>query len=437
MTSDKKVISESFCLFFTKIGKQLQESANFIGSKVWAWTTYRLSKYCDSRFNFQTVKVVEVLKILKNLKRTSAAGYDNIPPSIVKDSAEELSKPLTYVINRCLKTSTLPQTEKIAKVTPVYKSVAHSSLDNYRPISVLTVFSKVYEKVAHHQLYNYLEDHRLLSPCQSGFRKRSSTNHAVTYLHDKIRKNMDQGRYTGAVYIDLKKAFDTVDHGCLLSKLQLYGIHDVELNWFANYLFNRKQFVNYDNTHSAKLTTTCGVPQGSILGPLLFILLINDMDQEVKQCELVLYADDTVLFTSHHTITIVENNLNKDLQSLGRWLQDNNLVINLKPGKTEFVMYGTHKKLSSVDSIKVEINNVPVSHATKYEYLGVTMDNHLTLTDHHNKMYKRVSARLKLMKRIRHNISPMVASTIYKTMIRPIMFYCNNIFLNMSLSQNQ
>ena len=117
--------------------------ANFIGSKVWAWNTCRLSKYCYSRFNFQTVKVVEVLKILKNLKRTSAAGYDNIPPSIVKDSAEELSKPLTYLINRCLKTSTFPQTEKIAKVTPVYKSGAHSSLDNYRPISVLTVFSKV------------------------------------------------------------------------------------------------------------------------------------------------------------------------------------------------------------------------------------------------------------------------------------------------------
>ncbi len=162
---------------------------------------------------------------------------------MIKDGAEELAGSLTYLINSCLEQSVFPDTEKYAKIIPVYKSGKRSSMDNYRPISILPVLSKVFEKVVQKQLYEYLEKNSLLFPNQFAFRKHRSTQHPVTLLSDHIRGHMDKGELTGAVYIDLRKAFDMIDHGRLLSKLPCYGIRGRELIWLENYLFGRKQFV--------------------------------------------------------------------------------------------------------------------------------------------------------------------------------------------------
>jgi retron-type reverse transcriptase len=174
-------------------------------------------------------------------------------------------------------------------------------LDNYRPISILPVLSKVFERVVHRQLYAYLEENNLLSKNQFGFRTKSSTQHAVTKFSDSIRQNMDKGLMTGAIFIDLRKAFDTVDHARLLSKLTIYGIRNDELMWFEDYLFNRTQFVAFEGVESSVQPISCGVPQGSILGPLLFVLLVNDIDIHLKRCEIILYADDTVIYHADRT----------------------------------------------------------------------------------------------------------------------------------------
>ena len=181
-----------------------------------------------------------------------------------------------------------------------YKSEERSLLDNYRPISILPVLSKVFERVIHRQLYAYLEQNDLLSKNQFGFRTKSSTQHAVTKLLDPIRQNMDKGLMTGAVFVDLRKAFDTVDHARLLSKLTIYGIRNEELLWFEDYLF-RTQFVAFDGIESLVQPISRGVPQGLILGPLLFVLLINDIDIHLKYCEIILYADDTVIYYADKT----------------------------------------------------------------------------------------------------------------------------------------
>ena len=204
----------------------------------------------------------------------------------------------------------------MANVTPVFKSGDRSVMDNYRPISVLPVLAKIIKRVVHRQLSDYLEENCLLSPNQFGFRKGRSTHHAVTYFSDHIRNCMDKGKYCGTVFIALNKAFDTVDHGRLLSKLPFYGIKDKELTWFEDYLFGKRQCVIYDGTCSESQPVVCGVPQGSILGPMLFILLINDIDHQLNRCKILLYADNTVVFTSSKNQETIEENLNSDLSNL-------------------------------------------------------------------------------------------------------------------------
>ena len=159
---------------------------------------------------------------------------------------------------------------------------------------------------------------------------------------------MDRGEYTGAVYVDLKKAFDTVNHATILSKLPVYGINDKELSWFIDYLFNRKHFVGFNTTCSKYQEITCGVPQGSILGPLLFLLLMNDIEHVITSCEVLLYADDMVIFFASKNVSLIESTLTKDLQQISDWLIKNQLIINLKARKTEAVLFGTTQKLKKI-----------------------------------------------------------------------------------------
>ena len=252
-TSDKNTIVSGFNTYFTNVGKTLQASLVTLGNTIWQNHEHaNLSKKINPKevqFFFVKVSVLDLLKILRKLKGSKAGGYDNIPRSMIKDCAEEITAPLAYLINSCLEESVFPRAEKCAKITPVFKSGNRSSMDNYRPISVLPVLSKVFERVVYNQLYKYLEKNSLLSENQFAFRRNRSTQHPVTYLSDYIRKHMDQGELTGAVFIDLRKAFDIIDHGRLLSKLPCYGINGRELTWFENYLFKREQFVSY-NSHT-------------------------------------------------------------------------------------------------------------------------------------------------------------------------------------------
>ena len=197
-----------------------------------------------------------------------------------------------------------------------------------RPISALPVVSKVLERLIHKQLASYYDDHNLLCKSQSGFRRMHSTETAVTYFADEILMNMDKGLVTGSVFIDLAKAFDTVDHDILLSKLEYYGVCDESLPWFKNYFTGRKQFVHIDPQSSEELAMTSGVPQGSILGPLLFIVYINDLPRCVKHCSVNMYADDTVLYLAGPTVHNLIFYINQDSE----WLEDD-LVLNVHISK--------------------------------------------------------------------------------------------------------
>ena len=319
-----------------------------------------MSTKTDQKFIFKAVSRHEVEQQLKSVKRNKATGLDDLPPGLIKDSAELISAPLAHLINLSLKTSIFPTDWKAAKVIPTHKSGAHSNPDNYRPISVLPVISKIIEKIIHRQLITFLDKNHLLTKFQFGFRPKLSTEYAATILLDSIRDNVYKGRLVGAVFVDLSKAFDTVSHAMLLDKLPLYGVEGKELEWFKDYLFFRKAKVAYNGCFSQENALLTGVPQGSILGPLLFLVLFNDVVDVIEHSSILKYADDTVLYVADKDIQSIKAKLSKDMDCLADWLKSNELVLNLKKGKTESLLFGTSQRIAK----QTEPFEIKLSHQT-------------------------------------------------------------------------
>ena len=277
----------------------------------------------NSIFKFSQVSVPEVKKHLKQLKRKKAEGIDEIPNCILRDCAHELAPPIAHIINLSLKSAQIPEDLKTAKITPIFKDGEKSKYTNYRPISVLPTISKILERCVYNQFIRHLESHNLLSSQQYGFRKKRCTKIATVLFLDEIYKAMDRGNLTGTLFVDLSKAFDTVSHSSILDKFPAYGISGNEKAWFTDYLFHRKMRVNYKGTLSTPLQIHCGVPQDSVLGPLLFLLHFNELPSLLKSCKMIMYADDTVLYYSHKDMKEIEKVLSQDLCTVSKWLHKN------------------------------------------------------------------------------------------------------------------
>ena len=304
LTKNKSEITNGFCNSFSTVANKIKTKASPLMNCVWRYQTV-VKKRPAVNFSFSQVTVQDINK---------ATGLDNIPPSYLKDMADVISQPLTHVINLSFYTSVIPNDFKIGKIRPIYKSESTNNVDNYRPITILSTPSKILEKCVHAQLMSYLEKNDLLTNSQFGFHGNRSTESAVTFFTDHIRKKMDKGEYTGAVYIDLSKAFDTISHASIPTKLPEFGIDDTPKEWITNYLFNRTKRVVYDGILSDAEPVFCGVPQGSILGSLLFLLHFNGSTKTIKRCKIVKYAED---FISHKNIGVTGLALSRE-RSLAR-----------------------------------------------------------------------------------------------------------------------
>ena len=273
----------------------------------------------DKQFSLRTTSNAVVLKLLDDIEPSKAVGLDDINGQFLKDGAVILAEPIRDLFNLSIKLSTFPADCKLAKLKPLYKKGSKLEPKNYRPISLLPLISKIFEKIIHAQTQLFLDENNILYKFQSGFRVNHSTDTSLSYLNNKIMNGFENKSYTGMILIDLQKAFDTIDHEIFLNKIKCLGFADSSISWYKSYLKSRYFKINIDNSYSEKEQLLCGVPQGSILGPLMFLIYINDMAQSVD-CDLYLFADDACIVYTGKDIKTIETNLNKNFNSLCDWL---------------------------------------------------------------------------------------------------------------------
>ena len=339
------------------------------------------------------------MKLLSKLNVTKATGCDNISARFLKDASNVIVNPLTYIVNLSIKTGIVPDDFKTARVVPLFKKGDCNLESNYRPVSILPVISKLFERIVFDQFNNYLVKKDLIYKYQSGFRPSFSTDTALTYFTDRVRFNIDNGLYTGVILLDLRKAFDTVNHSILLKKLESIGVDDNAVKWFCSYLIDRKQFVDVSGTYSSCDPIVCGVPQGSILGPLLFSIYVNDMVSATSASELFLYADDSMVVVSSDSIQVVERTLSLEIEQIKLWLDSNKLSLHL--GKTESIVFASKSKLKKVAKLKITCNGTEIESKDKVKYLGVVIDQDLSGTSLGNNIIKKVNSCLKFLYRKR------------------------------------
>ena len=321
---------------------------------------------------------------------------------------------------------------KFAKVKPLFKKGSRLDASNYRPVSILPIVSKILERAVYNQVVGYLDKNNLMYENQSGFRKAYSTDTCLINLTDQIKLDMSKGLYVGMVLIDLQKAFDTVDHEILCKKLKSMGINSTE--WFQSYLGGRNQVVEANDTLSEPGIVNCGVPQGSILGPLLFLCYINDMPISLK-CKLLLYADDSALLISGKEPNIIAEELSNELSSCRNWLIDNKLSLHL--GKTEAILFGTRYNLNKVNSFEVICNNEVIQNVKNVKYLGIQLDEDLAGESIVKEIAKKINSRLRFLYRYKDYLTTESRKTLCTALIQCHFDYsCSSWFpgINKGLS---
>ena len=288
---------------------------------------------------------------------------------------QDISIQLADLFNLSFSSGSFPSILKTAKVVPVFKKGSKSDCCNYRPISLLYNVGKILEKLMYKRVYNFLTENNIIYDLQFGFRQKFSASHALINLTENIRQALDEGYIGCGIFVGLPKAFETVDHEILLSKLDYYGIRGISNNWVKSYLSNRKQFVSINGYDSGLAQINCGVPQGSVLGPLLFLLYINDLNQAIKFCKVHHFADDTNLLYLAKSIKKLNKLVKYDLKNLLCWLSANKISLNVK--KTELVVFKSKRKQFDGD-IKLKLIRKRLFPTDSVKYLGVKIDGNLS-----------------------------------------------------------
>ena len=333
---------------------------------------------------------------------------------------------MTHLVNSSINKGIFPDELKIPKVIPIFKSGNKESIENYRPISILSVFTKVFEKIMYKHLINFVDKNEIIYKYQFGFRRQHSTNHAVITLVEKNTNALDKGKVVVGCFLDLNKAFDTANHRILISKLRKYGIKGHTLQWFERYLKNRKPFVQIKNFKSQIKSPTCGVPQGSILSPLLFILYINDLTNVSDVLFPILFADDTSVYIEADKESDLIKTLNEELAKLNIWLNANKLTINI--AKSHYMVFHRGRRKSNICS--PILNNVSLERVQCTKFLGIIIDDGLKWTNHISYIKNKIAKGFGIILRARNFFNKKTLLNLYHAFIFLYLIYCVEIWGN-------
>ena len=416
---DPNVISNGFNNFFVNVGPTL--ASNIITDGI----SHRnfITESLQTSFFVEPTNTNEIKAVISKLK-DGAPGRDGILPKHLKCISESIAYPLSKIANLSFEQGVFPTELKIAIVSPLYKAKDPMFFNNYRPISLLSVFPKILERLMYNRLLKFIDKNNLLNEFQFGFRNNHSTFMALIVLVENLVTALDNGNCAVGLFLDFQKAFDTVDHCILLDKLSLYGVRGIAHDWFCSYLSNRSQSVNYNDNESDLKTIKCGVPQGSMLGPLLFLIYINDLPSVFKYFMPILFTDDTNLFCTGPNLHDIVCQINQEIKIIYSWVKANKLSLNID--KTNFMLF-TPKRFSRVMDVLL-IDGKRIMEVNETKFLGVIIDNKLNWKPHIRYVGTKVAKGIGIILKARKVFNHETLSTLYYTFVYPYLNYCIHVW---------
>ena len=418
---DDKLIAEEFAKHFSGVGPKY---ANQIPTSKTDINQYlkQIKPNSKTMYILPTTST-EIEKIISKLPNKKSSGQDNLSNILLKQLKGSLKHPFELIFNNSINNGVFPHDMKHADVTPLYKAKEHYLVTNYRPISLLVTISKVLEKIIYSRTYKFLVETEQLYTGQYGFRSGHSCQNAITELIGNIQKNLEENKHSIGVFIDLSKAFDTLDHKLLLQKLEIYGIRGIVLSWFQSYLENRKirvkvQSATGQSIYSEQHGITYGTPQGSCPGPLLFLVFINDLPNTVTHGLSLLFADDTTLLHSHRNLNYLQWTVEDDLNRLMDWFRANKLTLNLD--KTVCVLFNNTQ---SQKEIKIKIGNTEIESSENVKLLGMWIDKNLNWNKHVSTLHIKLKQNTQLLRNGRKFMTKQTMKLLYYAHIHSHLTY--------------
>ena len=418
--NDSESIANCFNMHFSKVGETLSMS---IGNNTGNFQQY-LNPSSSNSFFFENILPTEVYNTLCSLKNSKSPGPDLISSYVVKLSKDYICEPLCFLYNMSVLCGSFPSSLKISKVIPLFKKGNKHDVNNYRPITLSPIFSKVFEKIVFSRMIHFIESNNLLYEFQYGFRKGHSTTFALVDVIEMIHNNINDGKFVMGLFIDITKAFDSVQHDILLHKLYNYSFRGNIYNLLKSFLSNRFIYTSVNTCNSSLNSINCGVPQGSVLGPLLFLLYINDLPNCIPELSLKIFADDSNIFIINNDIIQLFARANRALSNIVSWCDCNKLVISYS--KSCYMLF--KPTVSSNNAIRlfdlnVSVNNILIERTLKFKYLGVWLDSNLNWKDHIDYLVSKLNSFIGLFYKNKDLLPYDCRKALYYSYIYPILCY--------------